>query len=281
MMSHKTWAGTALVLFTLSGCAAERAVQAPTPPPPAAAPADAAVGAPQTEEQKTFYALGAVMGRQVQVFKISPEELAYLQAGLKSQVLGQEPAVELEVYGPKLQELARTRSEASALEAKQKSQSFLDAAAREPGAVRTESGLIYKDLTVGSGASPMASDIVTVNYRGTLPDGKEFDSSYKRGEPAQFPLDGVIKCWTEGVAKMKVGGKARFVCPSDLAYGDRGTPGIPGGSALVFEVELMDVQKAPPPEPPPAPEPTPAPEPAPKAAPKPKRLPPAPPKPKP
>ncbi|MBM7112315.1 FKBP-type peptidyl-prolyl cis-trans isomerase [Archangium primigenium] len=271
MTSRKSWAGTALVLFTLSGCAAERAAQAPTPPPPAAAPADAAVGAPQTEEQKTFYALGSTLGRQIQVFNMSPEDLAYMQAGLSAEVLGKEPAVDVRSYGPLIVELARNRSEARAAEAKKKSQPFLEAAAQEPGAVRTESGLIYKDLTVGSGASPTASDTVTVHYRGTLPDGKEFDSSYTRNEPAQFPLDGVIKCWTEGVAKMKVGGKAKLVCPSDLAYGDRGTPGIPGGSALVFEVELVDVRKAPPPEPPPAPEP----------APKPKRLPPAPPKPKP
>ena len=205
---------------------------------------------PQTDEQKTFYALGVTLGRQVAVFDMSPEELEQMKAGLTAQVMGKEPAVDLQAFGPKLPELARTRSTARAEKEKVKSKAFLEEAAKESGAQRTESGLIYKSITEGTGEQPTATDIVKVNYRGTLPDGKEFDSSYKRNEPAQFPLNGVIKCWTEGVQKMKVGGKAKLVCPSDLAYGDRGTPGIPGGSALVFEVELLEVKKN---EPPPAP----------------------------
>src|SRR5215469_13645512 len=100
------------------------------------------------------------------------------------------------------------------------SQAFLDKAASEPGAVRTSSGLIYRELSAGTGASPQPTDIVKVHYRGTLIDGTEFDSSYSRNEPAEFPLNRVIPCWTEGVQKMKVGGKARLVCPSDIAYGD-------------------------------------------------------------
>ncbi len=83
-----------------------------------------------------------------------------------------------------------------------------------------------------------------VNYRGTLTNGTEFDSSYKRNMPAEFPLNGVIKCWTEGVQRMKVGGKSSLVCPSDLAYGDKGRPGIPGGATLIFEVELLEVGAA-------------------------------------
>jgi FKBP-type peptidyl-prolyl cis-trans isomerase FkpA len=160
--------------------------------------------------------------------------------------------VDVQTFGPKLPELARTRSTARAAKEKEKSKGFLEEQAKAPGAKRTESGLIFTSTTEGTGAAPTASDVVKVNYRGTLPDGKEFDSSYKRNEPAQFPLNGVIKCWTEGLQLMKVGGKAKLVCPSELAYGDRGTPGIPGGSALVFEVELLDVQKgeAPPAMPP-------------------------------
>jgi FKBP-type peptidyl-prolyl cis-trans isomerase FkpA len=211
--------------------------------------ASGAGATPQTDEQKTFYTLGYSMARQAQVFDMSPEELEYMKAGLTAQLTGKESAVDIQAFGPKLQELARTRSTARAEKEKVKSKTFLEEAAKESGVERTESGLIYKSLTEGTGAQPAATDIVKVNYRGTLPDGKEFDSSYKRNEPAQFPLNGVIKCWTEGVQKMKVGGKAKLVCPSDLAYGDRGTPGIPGGSALVFEVELLDVQKnEPPPE---------------------------------
>ena len=121
-------------------------------------------------------------------------------------------------------------------------QAYLDKAAAEPGATKTSSGLIYRELKAGTGASPKATDAVKVHYRGTLVDGSEFDSSYKRNEPAQFPLNQVIPCWTEGVQKMKVGGKSRLVCPSGIAYGDRGSPPvIPGGATLIFEIELLGI----------------------------------------
>ena len=110
--------------------------------------------------------------------------------------------------------------------------------------VTTASGIVFESVQNGSGPSPTATDTVTVHYRGTFPDGREFDSSYARGEPAEFPLNRVIKCWTEGVAKMKVGEKARLICPSDIAYGDHGhPPTIPGGATLIFEIELISVQK--------------------------------------
>jgi FKBP-type peptidyl-prolyl cis-trans isomerase FkpA len=125
---------------------------------------------------------------------------------------------------------------------REKGKAFQDQAAQEPGAVRTESGLIYQELTAGTGASPQASDVVRAHYRGTTIDGKEFDSSYRRGEPELFPLGDVIRCWTEGLQRMKVGGKARLVCPPELAYGDRGAPpDIAGGATLIFEVELVDL----------------------------------------
>ena len=116
-------------------------------------------------------------------------------------------------------------------------------AAAEKGAVVTDSGLVYRSLKDGSGASPTAADSVKVHYRGTLTDGTEFDSSIKRGQPAEFPLGRVIKCWTEGVQRMKVGGKAKLTCPSAIAYGERGTPGgpIPPNAILVFEVELLGI----------------------------------------
>ncbi|NJK42406.1 MAG: FKBP-type peptidyl-prolyl cis-trans isomerase [Aquincola sp.] len=103
------------------------------------------------------------------------------------------------------------------------------------------SGLIYKSLKDGSGASPAATDVVRVHYKGMFPDGKEFDSSYKRGEPTQFPLNRVIKCWTEGVQKMKVGGKAQLICPPDIAYGARGGGPIPPNATLHFEIELLGI----------------------------------------
>jgi FKBP-type peptidyl-prolyl cis-trans isomerase FkpA len=118
-------------------------------------------------------------------------------------------------------------------------------AAAEKGAVVTPSGLVYRTLREGQGASPLATDTVKVNYRGTLADGTEFDSSYKRNAPAQFPLNGVIKCWTEGVQRMKVGGKARLTCPAAIAYGERGAGGglIPPNTTLQFEVELLEIAK--------------------------------------
>jgi FKBP-type peptidyl-prolyl cis-trans isomerase FkpA len=116
------------------------------------------------------------------------------------------------------------------------------AAAKEPGASLSASGLVYRSLKEGSGASPKASDVVKVHYRGTFPDGKEFDSSIARGTPAEFPLGGVIKCWTEGVQMMKVGGKARLTCPPAIAYGERGAGRvIPPNATLHFEVELLGI----------------------------------------
>lgn len=116
------------------------------------------------------------------------------------------------------------------------------AAAKEAGAVVTPSGLVYRALKDGTGASPSASDKVKVHYRGTFPDGKEFDSSYKRNEAIEFPLNGVIPCWTEGVQRMKVGGKAKLTCPASIAYGARGAGGvIPPNATLLFEVELLGI----------------------------------------
>jgi FKBP-type peptidyl-prolyl cis-trans isomerase FkpA len=119
----------------------------------------------------------------------------------------------------------------------------IDKAVAEKGAIRTDSGMVYRSLKDGSGASPKETDVVRVHYRGTLPDGKEFDSSIARGQPTEFPLNRVIRCWTEGVQKMKTGGKAKLTCPPNLAYGERGTPGgpIPPNATLIFEVELLGI----------------------------------------
>lgn len=118
----------------------------------------------------------------------------------------------------------------------------LKAAAKEPGAVLTGSGLVYRAITEGTGPGPKATDTVKVHYKGMFPDGREFDSSYGRGQPAEFPLNRVIACWTEGVQRMKVGGKAKLTCPPSIAYGSRGAGGvIPPNAVLVFEVELLGV----------------------------------------
>lgn len=126
-------------------------------------------------------------------------------------------------------------------EAEQRALDYLATAARAEGAVRTDSGLVYTQITPGTGPAPAATDTVRVHYHGTLPDGRVFDSSVDRGQPASFALDQVIPCWTEGVQRMRVGGKARLVCPAALAYGDRGAGPIPPGSPLAFDVELLGI----------------------------------------
>lgn len=206
----------------------------------------AAATAPQTEDDKVLYALGVVMGQNVASFKLTAEELALVQKGLADAATGGTLAVDLNVYGPKIPGFAQARmarsSAGQAAAEKEKARAFEEQAQKEPGAQRTDSGLVYRELTKGTGPVPQATDRVRVHYRGTLVDGKVFDSSYERGTPAEFPLNQVIKCWTEGLQKMAVGGKAKLVCPSSIAYGDSGRPPvIPPGATLVFEVELLGI----------------------------------------
>ena len=144
---------------------------------------------------------------------------------------------------------------------KEKGRAYAEQAAKEPGAVRTASGLVFAEKTKGSGPTPKPGDTVKVNYHGTFVDGKVFDSTQGRG-PAEFQLSGVIPCWTEGLQKLAVGGKGKLVCPSSIAYGDAGRPGIPGGATLVFDVELLAIT---PPVPAPALSATPRPAPRPSA----------------
>ncbi|MFN7959991.1 MAG: FKBP-type peptidyl-prolyl cis-trans isomerase [Thermoanaerobaculia bacterium] len=219
-------------------------------------PAEAQAPALATEDSKTIYAIGLAIAQNLGQFSFSEDEVKVLSAGLVDGVLKHPAQVKLEEYGPKIQAFAQARIAVAAEKEKTASTDFLAKEAAKPGAVKSDSGLIYTEVAPGTGASPKATDSVTVNYKGTLRDGTVFDSSYDRGEPASFRLDGVIKCWTEGVQKMKVGGKARLVCPAAIAYGDRGAGGtIPPGAALVFEVELISIaeNKTEAPAPPPAP----------------------------
>jgi FKBP-type peptidyl-prolyl cis-trans isomerase FkpA len=188
--------------------------------------------------------LGVMLGQNVANLNISDAELDLVKRGLADGATGKKSAVDLQQIQPKIQAFAQSRAAARALVEKGKTQAFRDAASKEPGAVTTNSGLIFTSLKAGTGKSPSGSDTVRIHYRGTLADGTEFDSSYKKGEPIQLPLNGFIPCWTEGVQKMKVGEKAKLVCPSEIAYGDRGSPPvIPGGATLVFEIELLDIVK--------------------------------------
>lgn len=205
--------------------------------------ADAPAKPPVTEEDKTLYALGLMLSRNLQAFELTPAELAFVMQGITDGASGKPTVVKMEEYAPKVQALGQAKSEKRAAAEKAKGQAFLAAEAAKPGVTKTESGMLYTETLAGTGAMPAATDKVKVHYRGTLTDGTEFDSSIARGQPAEFPLNGVIKCWTEGLEKMKVGGKARLVCPADLAYGDRGRPSIPPGATLVFEVELLEIVK--------------------------------------
>lgn len=199
---------------------------------------------PKTEEEKTLYAIGLAVAKSLNVFSLSPAELEMVKQGLTDAQTGKKPAVDLAAYNEKVQTLAKARRKAMGEKAAAAGKSFLETAAKEKGAIKTDSGLVYSVVKEGTGASPQATDKVKVHYRGTLIDGQEFDSSYKRGTPAEFPLAGVIKCWTEGLQTMKVGGKTRLVCPSSIAYGEAGAGElILPGATLVFEVELLEIKK--------------------------------------
>jgi FKBP-type peptidyl-prolyl cis-trans isomerase len=212
----------------------------------AAAPAAAAEEDMAAEgDSQTFYALGVALSQSLAQFSLTEEELAAVQRGLGDGVLGKADSVNLQEYAPKLQALAQERAHAKAQMEREAGSGVVEAAAAEEGAVTTESGMVYKAIEEGTGASPAATDTVKVHYKGTLRDGSTFDSSYDRGQPATFPLNQVIPCWTEGVQKMKVGGKAKLTCPPDVAYGDRPNASIPAGSTLTFEVELLEIVAAP------------------------------------
>jgi len=193
-----------------------------------------------TDDEKTIYALGLSIAKSLSSFDLSPSEIDILKRAI-SDAAENKAEVKLDDWGPKIDPLVRARTARVAEKEKAASAAYCAKAATEPGAVKTDSGMIIKELKAGTGASPKATDTVKVNYRGTLINGTEFDSSYKRNEPASFPLNGVIPCWTEGVQRMKVGGKSMLICPSNLAYGDQGRPSIPGGATLIFEIELLEV----------------------------------------
>lgn len=199
-------------------------------------PAPATSGDPKSDDERTFYALGYSFGRNLSVFSMAPEELAALKRGIEDASAEKPSLVNVDKFGPRIQELARSR-QAKVNEA------YLAKVAKEPGFQKQPSGIFYKEVKPGTGPSPKATDTVRVHYRGTLISGDEFDSSFKRNQPAEFPLNGVIKCWTEGLQKMKVGGKAELVCPGDTAYGERPPPGsrIQPNAVLRFEVELLGI----------------------------------------
>ena len=207
------------------------------------------------DNDRVLYAIGVAVAENQQLaeFDFTEAELEFIAAGFSDATLEAPYQVEMDVVGPQIQrfveERIRATREASMAEQtaaltaeKAASAAFADQIAGEPGAQRSVSGLIFVPITEGTGEAPDAGDTVTVHYHGTLRDGTVFDSSVERDMPASFPLSGVIPCWTEGVQKIRVGGKAKLLCPSDIAYQDEGRPGIPGGAALLFEVELIAIE---------------------------------------
>jgi len=221
----------------------------------------AAVGAanaqvPQTEDEKTFYALGLAVARNLKAFDMSADERKVLITAMNAGLANEKPLVDVGEYKDKLEALAQARTAARAAKEREASTKFLADAANQKGAQKKSSGLIYQEVEAGSGEAPTTKDTVQVHYTGKRRDGSVFDSSVARGQPADFPLGRMIPCWTEGLQLMKVGGKAVLTCPADLAYGDTGAPPGAGdmiapGAALQFEVELLAVEKgtgAPPPE---------------------------------
>jgi FKBP-type peptidyl-prolyl cis-trans isomerase FkpA len=196
---------------------------------------------PKTDDPQTFYAIGLSVARSLAVFNLTAAEQKDVLRGIADSFSTKKTDLDLAAYTDKIQELARARRKEAGDKQIGAGKAYLEKAAKEKGAVKTASGIVYQSRVEGKGESPKATDVVKVNYRGTLIDGKEFDSSYKRGKPLEFRLDNVIKCWTEAVQKMKPGGKATIVCPSDLAYGEKGSGElILPGATLSFDVELLE-----------------------------------------
>jgi len=209
------------------------------------ASAQTALAEDTKKEDNVLYVLGVAVSQGLGAFGLNEAELAVVLDGIKDGVTGEASHVDPRDYMAQIQALQLEREAAVAAAEKELSVKFIDAAAKKKGAKQLDSGLVITTISEGGGASPAPTDTVRVHYHGTLRNGTVFDSSVERNEPATFPLNRVIPCWTEGVGMMKVGGKSQLVCPSDIAYGDRGRPPtIPGGAALVFDVELLEVVSA-------------------------------------
>ncbi len=237
----KTLVAVAVASIVLVGCGAEKEPAAPVEKPYTL----------ETEQQKLGYSLGLMLGERL---KADVEELDVdaLRRAVETVYSGAEPLLKPEEVEATMMAFQKKKVEEQqaaltkmAEENLTKGQAFMAENAKKEGVVTTESGLQYEVLTAGEGASPVAEDTVKVHYRGSLINGTDFDSSYSRGEPVSFPLNGVIPGWTEGLQLMKVGGKARLVLPAELAYGPGGMgEAIGPNETLVFEVELLEINPA-------------------------------------
>ena len=190
---------------------------------------------------KVFYYLGTAIHSTLEPMALSAREKELVLEGLTASMKGEAEALDDSVYGPEIQRLGQRRAAAVAQAELGESEAYANRMAGEKGAVRTASGLVYQEVQPGTGVQPEATSTVRAHYHGTLRDGSVFVSSRDRGEPLTIGPNRVIPCWTEGIAMMKVGGKAKLTCPASIAYGPQGQGGIPGNAALTFEVELLEV----------------------------------------
>jgi len=223
---------------------------------PAAAPAaptatPAAAPAPTFTEQQLVEEFGWFMGKRIGITELAftPEQVQALVKGLTAAAEGKESPYELEKIGPSMDQFMMRKQTVYMEKLKQRglaeSAKFLSEIKKKAGVVALPDGLCYEIIAPGSGNAPKPTDVVTVNYTGTLINGQVFDSSVPSGKPADLELNHVIPGWTEGLQKIAKGGKIKLYIPPDLAYGDDGRPGIPPSSTLVFEVELVDIKPAP------------------------------------
>jgi FKBP-type peptidyl-prolyl cis-trans isomerase len=196
-----------------------------------------------SEDDKTFYAMGFMLGANLQRLNLNEQELKALYKGIIHSAKNEKSEVEMAIYQPKIQEMFKTRMESVAKKTQEEGVQFLEKYLKDnPKAKKLESGLVVHTIKEGTGETPKETDTVEVHYHGTLIDGTVFDSSVERGKKITFPLNRVIKGWTEGLQHVKTGGKVKLVIPAELAYGDQGAPPkIAGGSTLVFEVELFQI----------------------------------------
>src|SRR6267142_6193492 len=201
----------------------------------------AAAPEPTTDEQKTLYALGLAINQSLGNFTLSEAEFEIVKSGITDGFF-KRSKVDLQTFGLKISELQQARASVIAEAEKKVGAAFLTKVAAESGAKKTESGAILKTIKEGNGVIPKMTDMVKVQYQGTLIDGTVFDSSAKQGEPAMLRVNEMSKCWVEGMQQIKVGGKSKLVCPSTLAYRDKGLPPlIKPGATLVFEIELLEI----------------------------------------
>ena len=194
------------------------------------------------EEDKMIFVMGYSVARNLRDYSFDEREMAILQAGIRAYTDDETLPWNADELGRKVGELRKSRVKESAARERVAAEAFVGAAAKEPGAVVTESGLVYREVEAGTGASPKRLDRIKVHYIGTLRDGTVFDSSIERDVPEVFPLTRVIRCWTEGIQLMKVGGKAVIHCPNKIAYVGQSKGMIPPGAALRFEVELLAIE---------------------------------------